>query len=123
MCAGSGASKPATLVVAEKVKGKEWGKWGPPLVEALAAEVRKLMGAELGKDEDDRPHAVRAVGVIVNRVRPQDLDEKARQDLLEGRADPTAIAKALTAAGLDADEATVDTLHRILAQACRLSLS
>jgi CRISPR-associated endonuclease/helicase Cas3 len=62
------ASKPAALVVAEKAKGKEWGKWGPPLVEALATEARKLMGAELGEDAEGREHAVRAVGVIVNRV-------------------------------------------------------
>ncbi|MCZ4499931.1 MAG: arsA 3 [Marmoricola sp.] len=49
-------------------------------------------------------------GVIVNLVRPQDLDEKARADLLAGKADTKALAGALTAAGLPTDADTVAAL-------------
>ncbi|MFL6061617.1 MAG: ArsA-related P-loop ATPase [Marmoricola sp.] len=49
-------------------------------------------------------------GVIVNLVRPQDLDESARADLLAGKADAKGIAGALATAGLPSDEATVTTL-------------
>lgn len=61
------AKKPAVLVSVEKVKGKSWDKRGP-LVEALAAQACGLMGQDLGRDENGKSHAVRAVGVIVNRV-------------------------------------------------------
>ncbi len=53
------ASKPAALVVAEKAKGKEYKKWGPELVKELAKQAKLLMGDG---------QAVKAVGVIVNRV-------------------------------------------------------
>lgn len=49
-------------------------------------------------------------GVIVNMVRPQDLDEKARATLLAGKADTGALAKALASAGLDDDDAIVEML-------------
>jgi CRISPR-associated endonuclease/helicase Cas3 len=62
------AKKPATLVCAEKAKGKEWNKWGPPLVTELVEQARRLMGQDLGHDDKGQPHSVRAVGIIVNRV-------------------------------------------------------
>jgi anion-transporting ArsA/GET3 family ATPase len=49
-------------------------------------------------------------GVIVNLVRPQDLDENARADLLAGRADTAGLAKALERAGLPSDATTVGSL-------------
>jgi anion-transporting ArsA/GET3 family ATPase len=49
-------------------------------------------------------------GVVVNLVRPQDLDEQARTALLEGTVDQAALAKALGAAGLDATPALVKSL-------------
>jgi anion-transporting ArsA/GET3 family ATPase len=49
-------------------------------------------------------------GVVVNLVRPQDLDEEARADLLAGRVDTSGLARALESAGLPADEGTVTTL-------------
>lgn len=49
-------------------------------------------------------------GVVVNLVRPQDLDEQARAALLEGSVDQAALAKALAAAGLDATPALVKSL-------------
>lgn len=49
-------------------------------------------------------------GVVVNLVRPQDLDEQARAALLDGKVDQTALAKALGAAGLDATPALVESL-------------
>jgi anion-transporting ArsA/GET3 family ATPase len=49
-------------------------------------------------------------GVIINLVRPQDLDESARADLLAGTVDAGAIGKALGSAGIEADPATVSTL-------------
>ena len=49
-------------------------------------------------------------GVIVNLVRPQDLGEEARATLLAGTVDQTALAKALTAAGIDASPVLVQSL-------------
>jgi anion-transporting ArsA/GET3 family ATPase len=49
-------------------------------------------------------------GVVVNLVRPQDLDEDARRALLEGRVDETALAKAVGSAGIDATPALVHSL-------------
>jgi anion-transporting ArsA/GET3 family ATPase len=49
-------------------------------------------------------------GVVVNMVRPQDLDEEARASLLEGTVDQTALAKALGAAGIDATPELVQSL-------------
>jgi anion-transporting ArsA/GET3 family ATPase len=49
-------------------------------------------------------------GVIVNLVRPQDLDEDARTALLDGTVDQTALAKALGAAGIDAVPELVQSL-------------
>ena len=49
-------------------------------------------------------------GVVVNLVRPQDLDEEARAALLDGSVDEAALAKALTAAGLEATPELVASL-------------
>ncbi|RNM14652.1 ArsA family ATPase [Nocardioides pocheonensis] len=49
-------------------------------------------------------------GVVVNLVRPQDLDAEARAALLEGTVDESALAKALASAGIDADKALVHSL-------------
>ncbi|MGY2877135.1 anion-transporting ArsA/GET3 family ATPase [Marmoricola sp. URHA0025 HA25] len=49
-------------------------------------------------------------GVIVNLVRPQDLDDQARAALLEGTVDEVALAKALSSAGIDATPELVGTL-------------
>lgn len=49
-------------------------------------------------------------GVVVNLVRPQDLDEQARAALLDGKVDQAALAKALGTAGLDATPALVKSL-------------
>ncbi|HET8602767.1 MAG TPA: ArsA-related P-loop ATPase [Marmoricola sp.] len=51
-------------------------------------------------------------GVIVNMVRPQDLDAEERQQLLDGTVDREALAKQLSAVGVEADDALVDTLLR-----------
>ena len=49
-------------------------------------------------------------GVIVNLVRPQDLDADERQALLDDTVDRPALRKRLEQTGVDADEALVDTL-------------
>jgi anion-transporting ArsA/GET3 family ATPase len=49
-------------------------------------------------------------GVVVNLVRPQDLDEGARAALLDGAVDEAALSKALGAAGIDATPAVVASL-------------
>jgi anion-transporting ArsA/GET3 family ATPase len=49
-------------------------------------------------------------GVIVNLVRPQDLDEEARAALLAGTVDEAALTKALAAAGIDATPELVTSL-------------
>jgi anion-transporting ArsA/GET3 family ATPase len=49
-------------------------------------------------------------GVIVNLVRPQDLDDEARATLLAGTVDQTALAKALGSAGIDATPTLVESL-------------
>jgi anion-transporting ArsA/GET3 family ATPase len=49
-------------------------------------------------------------GVIVNLVRPQDLDEEARAALLDRTVDQPSLAKALTSAGVDATPELVDAL-------------
>lgn len=49
-------------------------------------------------------------GVVVNMVRPQDLDEKARADLLAGTTDTKALAKAIGSVGIENDDATVQML-------------
>jgi anion-transporting ArsA/GET3 family ATPase len=49
-------------------------------------------------------------GVIVNLVRPQDLDAEARDELLEGSVDTKALGKALAAAGLKAPMSLVPPL-------------
>jgi anion-transporting ArsA/GET3 family ATPase len=49
-------------------------------------------------------------GVVVNLVRPQDLDEQARDELLTGSLDEAALAKALGAAGIDATPDLVEVL-------------
>jgi anion-transporting ArsA/GET3 family ATPase len=49
-------------------------------------------------------------GVIVNMVRPQDLDADQRRQLLEGGVDRDALAKQLTGVGIDTDDTLVDTL-------------
>ena len=49
-------------------------------------------------------------GVIVNLVRPQDLDDDARAALLAGSVDQSALAKALGSAGVDATPELVESL-------------
>jgi len=49
-------------------------------------------------------------GVVVNLVRPQDLDEEARAELLDGTVDQTALTKALGAAGVETTPDLVQTL-------------
>ncbi|RNL62168.1 ATPase [Nocardioides marmoriginsengisoli] len=49
-------------------------------------------------------------GVVVNLVRPQDLDEPAREQLLAGSVDTKALGKALTSAGVKAPMSMVPTL-------------
>jgi anion-transporting ArsA/GET3 family ATPase len=49
-------------------------------------------------------------GVVVNLVRPQDLDEEARAELLDGTVDQTALTKALSAAGVETTPELVATL-------------
>jgi anion-transporting ArsA/GET3 family ATPase len=49
-------------------------------------------------------------GVVVNMVRPQDLDADARAALLAGTVDTAALAGSLGAAGVDADDALVRAL-------------
>ena len=49
-------------------------------------------------------------GVVVNLVRPQDLDEQARAALLAGTVDEEALTKALKTAGIDATPALVQSL-------------
>jgi anion-transporting ArsA/GET3 family ATPase len=48
--------------------------------------------------------------VIVNLVRPQDLDEEARVALLDGTVDQAGLAKALASAGIDATPELVESL-------------
>jgi anion-transporting ArsA/GET3 family ATPase len=49
-------------------------------------------------------------GVVVNLVRPQDLDEQARAELLAGSVDEAALTKALGAAGIDLNPGLVEVL-------------
>lgn len=49
-------------------------------------------------------------GVVVNLVRPQDLDAGARADLLAGKVDTKALGKALAGAGIRAPMSLVPTL-------------
>jgi anion-transporting ArsA/GET3 family ATPase len=49
-------------------------------------------------------------GVIVNLVRPQDLDEQARAALLDSTVDQAGLAKALGSAGIDATPELVQSL-------------
>ncbi|HEX7740665.1 MAG TPA: ArsA-related P-loop ATPase [Marmoricola sp.] len=49
-------------------------------------------------------------GIIVNMVRPQDLDGADRAALIEGSVDTAALTKTLTRAGVDADDQLVGTL-------------
>ena len=49
-------------------------------------------------------------GIIVNMVRPQDLDDADRSALLEEKVDSKALAKTLRAAGVDAKAGLVGTL-------------
>jgi CRISPR-associated endonuclease/helicase Cas3 len=81
------APKPASLIIAEKARGK---RWRVELVKALAKEARGLMGTTLC--EADGP--VLSIGVIVNRVATaRDIarefdDEEANVILLTGRMRP-----------------------------------
>jgi hypothetical protein len=49
-------------------------------------------------------------GVIVNMVRPQDLDAEERQQLLEGSVDRDELVASLAQARLPTDETVVDAL-------------
>lgn len=48
--------------------------------------------------------------IIVNLVRPQDLDEQAREHLISRSVDRDALTAQLTSVGLDVDDQLVDTL-------------
>ena len=48
--------------------------------------------------------------IIVNLVRPQELDDAERKALLDGDVDRASLQKTLTRAGLDADDALLDVL-------------
>ncbi len=61
--------------------------------------------------------------VVVNMIRPRDLNESAVKQLLADRVDRTALREQLGKAGVDADESIVDTLvqeGRYLAERRRL---
>jgi len=49
-------------------------------------------------------------GVFINLVRPQDLDDAEREQLLAGKVDQKSVAEALQGAGIQADEAMVTAL-------------
>ena len=49
-------------------------------------------------------------GVIVNMVRPQDLDDEERQQLLEGSVDRSELVASLEHAGLSTEDTVVDAL-------------
>jgi anion-transporting ArsA/GET3 family ATPase len=49
-------------------------------------------------------------GVIVNMIRPQDLDDQERQQLLEGSVDRNHLLASLENAGLSTDDTVVDAL-------------
>jgi len=49
-------------------------------------------------------------GIVVNMIRPQDLDESDRQALLDGTTDTAALRSSLAAAGVPDDEAVLDEL-------------
>jgi anion-transporting ArsA/GET3 family ATPase len=49
-------------------------------------------------------------GVVVNLVRPQDLDADERAQLVEGVADPGSVRASLGKVGIEADDAMVDGL-------------
>jgi anion-transporting ArsA/GET3 family ATPase len=51
-------------------------------------------------------------GVVVNMVRPKDLDDRQRRELIEDTVDRDALAEELAGAGIPADKALVDTLVR-----------
>ncbi len=77
----------------------------------LVTVLEEMPVQETSDGIDELRRAELPVGaVVVNLVRPQDLDESARADLLAGRLDDQALAKLLDSAGIDADEATVATL-------------
>lgn len=81
------ASKPTSLVVAEKAKGKTWKNWGPHLVAELAKQARSLMGNDLGQDDQGAPHSVKAVGIIVNRVATARELARTLEEFLKKSAD------------------------------------
>ncbi len=59
---------------------------------------------------DLRAHQLPVGGVVVNRVRPRDLDAAALQALQEDRVDRAALSADLARAGLEADDSLVDVL-------------
>ncbi len=63
---------------------------------------------------DLRAHGLPVGGVVVNMVRPQDLDAAALAAARDGSIDTVAVAADLKRAGLEADDALVD---RLLAEA------
>jgi CRISPR-associated endonuclease/helicase Cas3 len=82
------ARKPATLVVAEKARGKNGTT---ELVKVLEKHTRELLGQDLGTDEKSDQHTVQCVGIIVNRVKTaRELKARLGDDavLLTGRMRP-----------------------------------
>ena len=63
---------------------------------------------------DLREHGLPVGGVVVNMVRPQELDPKALAAVRKGKVDRAALAADMKRAGLEADDAMVD---RLLAEA------
>jgi anion-transporting ArsA/GET3 family ATPase len=53
---------------------------------------------------------LRVGGVVVNMIRPQDLDEEAREALLAGTVDTDELADTLKSVGVDVDDHLVQTL-------------
>jgi CRISPR-associated endonuclease/helicase Cas3 len=81
-------SKPATLMVAEKAKGRNGAA---EFVKVLERQARELFGQDLGKDDNGHEHTVQCVGIIVNRVKTaRELAAKLGDDavLLTGRMRP-----------------------------------
>ena len=59
---------------------------------------------------DLREHGLPVGGVVVNMVRPQELDPKALAAVRKGKVDRAALATDMKRAGLEADDALVDGL-------------
>jgi hypothetical protein len=59
---------------------------------------------------DLRAHGLPVGGLVVNLVRPQDLDARALAAARAGKVDTAVVARDLKSAGVDTDDALVDGL-------------